>query len=104
MKKIRFLLEYHCSPVWEYDDNNSLIDNGLPDDLLEDTELATLLESISDEYDSLFINNSVEFSYKGFSNSDDEKMFDEKIRKAIALLKESAEGKYTIEIADSTFE
>ncbi len=101
MKKIRFMLEYGCSPIWVYN-NNSLIGVGLPEDL-SDNELSALLDSISIEYDKLFINNSVEFTYKGFSCDIDEHLFDEKLRKAISLLKEKSKNQYLIEIDDSTF-
>ena len=103
MKKIRFMLEYHCSPIWVLD-GDSLIGVGLPKDMLDNEDLSELLESISSEYDDLFINNSVEFSYKGFSCIDDEKKFDEKIGRAVALLKKAAVNKYIIEIDDSTYQ
>ncbi len=101
MKKIRFMLEYGCSPIWVYD-NNSLIGVGLPEDISDD-ELSVLLDSIAIEYDKLFINNSVEFTYKGFSSNIDEHLFEEKLKKAISLLKEKSKSRYIIEIDDSTF-
>ena len=103
MKKIRFMLEYHCSPIWVLD-GDSLIGVGLPKDMLDNEDLSELLETISREYDDLFINNSVEFSYKGFSCIDDEKKFDEKVERAVALLKKAAANKYIIEIDDSTYQ
>lgn len=102
MKRIRFMLEYGCSPIWVYD-NNSLIGVGLPDDLF-DNELSTLLNSISVEYDKLFINNSLEFTYKGFLSALEEKLFNEKLRKAISILEEMCKDRYSLEIDDSTFD
>lgn len=103
MKKIRFMLEYGCSPIWVLNDD-TLICVGLPEDLSQNQELKELLESISIEYDSLFINNSIEFSYKGFLNDESEKNFDNKVKKAIKLLREAAKNKYIIEIANEEYE
>ena len=102
MKKLRFMLEYGCSPVWVLNDD-SLINVGLPEDLSKNQKLAELLEAISIEYDSLFINNDIEFSYKGFLDADTEKKFDNKVKEAISLLRKEAGDKYIIEIIDSAY-
>lgn len=96
------MLEYGCSPIWVYN-NNSLIGVGLPEDLSDD-KLSTLLNSISIKYDKLFINNSLEFTYKGFQNKTDEQLFEKNLRKAISLLKEKSKNRYLIEIDNSTFD
>lgn len=95
MKKIRFMLEYGCEPVWIYD-GDRLINAGLPADLAENAELAAIMKEISAAYDSHFINTPIEFSYKGFSSKEEENEFDKKLVRAIELLKKEAEGKYTI--------
>ena len=98
MKKITFMLEYGCIPIWVNSEKGELLCVGLPEDLEEHTELAELLEEIWKEYDALFINNSVEFSYRGFLTKEDEKRFDQKVFRAIDMLKEVAKGKYEIEV------
>lgn len=90
------MLEYGCSPIWVLD-NNSLIGVRLPEGLSKYEELSLLPNSISIEYDKLFINNSVEFTYKGFSSNSYEQLFEEKVKKAIAG------NQYIIEIDNNTF-
>ena len=97
------MLEYGCSPIWVLN-NDSLIGVGLPEDLSQNQELKELLESISIEYDSQFINNSIEFSYKGFLDDESEKKFDNKVKKAIKLLREAARKQYIVEIANKEYE
>ena len=98
MKSITFMLEYGCIPIWVHSESGELICVGLPEDLEEHIELAQLLEEIWKEHDALFINNSVEFSYRGFLTEEDEKCFDQKVFRAIDMLKETAKGKYEIEV------
>lgn len=95
--KIKFILEFGCSPIW-IKRKEELIGVGLPEDLLHNHELVKLLEEISKEYDNLFINTSIEFYYQGFSSENDEKAFDIKVRRAVDLLKSVACDKYIIEI------
>ena len=33
MNTLKYNLEYHCYPIWNYDATGELIDNDLPDDL-----------------------------------------------------------------------
>ncbi len=98
MKSITFMLEYGCIPIWVHSESDELICVGLPEDLADNRELAELLEEIWKEHDALFINNSVEFSYRGFLTEEDEKCFDKKVFRAIDMLKEAAKGKYEIEV------
>ena len=97
MQKLRFALEYHCDPVWVLD-RNRLVNAGLPEDLMSETKLVQLLKDISADYDSAFIDTSVEFSYKGFPDKEKETEFDKKLFKAIELLKKAAADKYEVEI------
>ncbi|MDE6657644.1 MAG: hypothetical protein K2J88_03560, partial [Oscillospiraceae bacterium] len=91
---------YNCSPIWVLN-GDALIDVGLPEDLLQYQESARLLDEISTEYDSLFVNNEIEFAYKGFSSKEEEIAFDKKIRKAINLLKKVAGEKYMIQVDEN---
>jgi hypothetical protein len=97
MRKLRFMLEYNCEPVWVLD-GNMLVSAGLPDDLAGNAELAALTKEISAEYDSAFVNTPVEFSYKGFPDEEAEAAFEKKLVRAIELLRKEAEGRYTVKI------
>lgn len=98
MKKITFMLEYGCIPIWIHSESGELLCVGLPENLANHKDLAELLEEIWKEHDALFINNSVEFSYRGFLNKEDEKRFNQKVFQAIDMLKEAAKGKYEVEV------
>lgn len=98
MKKIIFLLEYGALPIWVQSEDGELIYVGLPEDMTGNAELVNLIEEIAKEYDSLFINNSIEFSFRGFLSEEDEKCFDQKVHKAIGLLMEEAQGKYHVKV------
>ena len=97
MLKIKFMLEYGCYPIWVYNEDK-LINVGLPADLISNKELKNIVEDISNEYNKLFINNSIEFRYVGFPCKEDEEAFDKKIYYAIELLKKASNGLYDVEI------
>lgn len=96
MKSITFMLEYGCLPIWVRNESGKLICAGLPEDLVHHYELEELLKEISKEYDALYINNSVEFSYQGFRTKEDETLFIQKVYRAVEMLKSVASGKYEI--------
>ena len=94
MKSITFMLEYGCIPIWVHNESGELLCVGLPEELEFHCELKKLLEEISKEYDALYINNSVEFSYQGFRTEEEEKLFEQKVYRAIKMVKEVSKGKY----------
>ena len=98
MKKIRFLLEYHSNPIWVIDEDGSLIDNGLPDELRRHHNLDNLLEEISQEFDDLYENNDVYFGYHGFQNEFEKRVFFAKVDQAVQLIRQYAESYYTIQV------
>ena len=98
VKKLRFLLEYHSSPIWVIDEDGSLIDNGLPNELKKHHNLDNLLEEIADEFDDLYENNDVYFGYHGFQNESEKKIFFAKVGQAIKLLRQYAGNSYSIQI------
>lgn len=103
MRKLTFMLEYGCIPIWIHD-GDELIGIGLPADLSCNKELSKLLNEISSEYDNLYINNSIEFSYKGFSNNAEENAFNDKVKRAISILESIVSNKYIIEIDENVFD
>jgi hypothetical protein len=100
IKKIRLILEYHCYPVWLYDENDDVIDTLLPDELRSDFELDAKFDDLQERYDALFINNSHEFSYVGFKNDDERNKYMEDWKTAINELKTKINGKYSIIVDD----
>ncbi|MPM22891.1 hypothetical protein SDC9_69351 [bioreactor metagenome] len=98
MKKLRLLLEYHSSPIWVIDEDGSLLDNGLPNELKKHQDLDSLLEEIAEEYDSLYENSDAYFGYHGFQGESDKRIFFDKISQAINLIRMYAGNSYIIQV------
>ena len=64
--KLMVHLEYGCFPIWIYDEENELIENALPEDLKDHSELNNLCTEIQTLYNNLYIDKEDEFSYRGF--------------------------------------
>jgi hypothetical protein len=86
MKKLKLSLEYQCYPIWSYDEDGSLIDNDLPEELRNDEELDNLLLDIQETFDGLYIDTPSEFTSNDFSSDDEKEAFQSKIDKALNLL------------------
>jgi len=97
MKKVRFSLDYHCYPIWIVDEVGVLIQNGLPIELAQDEESVTLINGICEVYDSLFENSEYVFEYVGFESEENKRVFIDKLRKLIDLVKNKVGQKYIIE-------
>lgn len=97
MRKIRVLLEYRCYPIWIYNEKGEIVLNDLPDELKNEIDIQNLLKDIQDTYDSLFIDNKVEFSYKGFNSEVEEKEFMRKVTKVVQLIESKVGNVYKIE-------
>lgn len=97
MKKIKIYLDYHCFPVWIYDGNGELIDNDLPKEVSKDKEVDDIFVEIQNIYDGLFLDNSAEFKYKGFSCESDKKKYLKMIDNAVNLIKSKLDDSYVIE-------
>lgn len=97
MKKLRLLLEYQCYPLWVYNEKGEIVLNDLPDELKAEIDIQNLLKDIQATYDSLFIDNKVEFRYKGFDNEVEENEFRGKLAKVVQLIGEKMGNIYKIE-------
>ncbi|WP_088072783.1 hypothetical protein [Gottfriedia luciferensis] len=96
MKKIKLLLDYKCYPMWIYDENDELVDNDLVEELRSDIEIDEMLIEIQRIYDSLFIDDSKTFEYKGFVNCSERISYIENIEKVLVLIKRKLRDKYII--------
>lgn len=97
MKKLRILLEYRCYPLWVYNEKGEIILNDLPNELKAEVDLQSLLKDIQTTYDNLFIDNKVEFRYKGFENEEKENEFKGKLAKMVQLIEAKMGNVYKIE-------
>lgn len=98
MKKIKISLEYKCFPVWIYDEDNKLIDNDLPSELIGDPEIDPLFVHIQDVFDSLFLNDKKEFKYIGFKTAEQRQLFLEEVSSSVRLLTNKLGSEYMIEV------
>ena len=71
-------------------------DSKLPDELLSCPDIKRLSMEIMKEYNSLFINNEKEFSYKGFAGHESEVKYMQKINELRKILYEKCGDKYEI--------
>ena len=97
MKKLKLSLEYQCYTIWSYDEDGSLIDNHLPEELRNDEELDNLLLDIQETFDGLYIDTPSKFTSNDFSSDDEKKAFHSKIDKALNLLINRYGSEYEIE-------
>ena len=88
MRKLQLQLEYGCYPIWSYDKKGVLIEDDFPRDDKPTERLEELKILISDEFDSTFINNTHEFSPKGFDSKEDAKRFIAHLDEFRVLVKE----------------
>lgn len=96
MKLVKFNLEYGAFPIWIYDEVGNFLMNDIPPEILEDSDICRELIAIQNDYNNLFIDDSLVFEYVGFQDEKDEKNFNDRVKKVISELKEFLEKKYRI--------
>lgn len=97
-KTIKVIWDYPCFPIWIYDENNELIDNVLPDELIGNAEFKSLCDNLQSQYNSLFVNNEAEFKYVGFKDEQARDSFCKDVNKMNNILLKRLNGCYNIEI------
>lgn len=94
--KLRLMLDYHCYPVWLYDESGNIIDTLLPEELRSDTELDAKFDNLQERFDALFIDNEHEFSFKGFQTEKEKQQFLNDWQSAVSDLRSKVAGRYEI--------
>ncbi|WP_066244858.1 hypothetical protein [Anaerosporomusa subterranea] len=97
MKKIKMLLDYKCYPMWVYNEQGELIKNDLIDELKGEKAIEELLNEVQSTYESLFIDNKIEFRYKGFADEVKKKEFLSQLAQVIQLIELKVGNSYKIE-------
>jgi len=97
MNTLKYSLEYHCYPIWNYDASGELIDNDLPDELRNDQELDSLLLQVQEIYDSLFVDTPNEFSSHGFRTETERQNFLSTLFLSVEILRKRYGENYLIE-------
>ena len=97
MNTLKYSLEYHCYPIWNYDESGELVDNDLPDELRDDEELDSLLLKIQEIFDGLFTDTAKEFSSHGFKTEADRQAFLDLLFSSVDLLRHRYGSEYLID-------
>ena len=97
MKVIKIKFEYGCFPVWIYNENDELVENDLPPNLIGDIDIEPQFVRIQEIYDSLYLDDGKEFEYIGFKENEERKSFFRELLLAINLLKDKVNDEYIIE-------
>ena len=69
----------------------------LIDELEDDEEIDSILVSIQEEFNRLYIDDGIDFRYKGFSDEKEKERFMEKVENAYMIIKNKVRNKYKVE-------
>ena len=94
MKTVRLMLEWGCDPVWIYEEDGITSSPGLPCELENNKELVDLMNKISNEFDSQYVNTEREFSDVGFKTEAKKKKFKQDLIRFSAMIKKAIGDKY----------
>lgn len=97
MNTLKYSLEYHCYPIWNYTEDGELVDNDLPEELRKDTDLDSILLKIQKIFDGLFTDTAHDFSANGFKTEEEWKDFLSLLSSSVNLLESRYGTKYNIE-------
>ena len=97
MKKIKMMMDYQCYPIWVYNERGELICNDLINELINEKEIEEMLNDIQNSYDNLFINNKIQFEYKGFYDEISKNEFLGKVSRVIQLIELKLGDEYVVE-------
>lgn len=96
IKTIRILLEYNTYCLWLYNEKDEVVDNDNPPEWDDDEMLTQLFMSVSDLYDTFFIDTEKEFSYIGCPDEETKNQLRRIFEEAVTYLKKKNNGKYII--------
>ncbi|MGG5342904.1 hypothetical protein [Enterococcus sp. AZ192] len=96
MKKIKLYLDYKCFPTWIYEDEQ-LLYNDIPKELVEDKGLDEKLVSLQEKYNNLFIDTDTSFKYIGFNSDIEKELFLYEFNQITKYLQEALKEEYAIE-------
>ena len=96
MKRIVIKFEYQCFPLWIYE-NDTFIDNIFPEISDDYIELEKRFDKLQEIFDSLYIDNDIEFSYVGFNNELQKENFVKRVCDAVDELKVKLKKDYVVD-------
>lgn len=96
IKKIRLTLEYNTYCVWLYNEDDEIIDNDNPPEWNNDANLTDAFMSVSDLYDTFFVETKDEFRYVGCPDEATRQALISRINKAVDIISKKNNGKYIL--------
>ncbi|MEW4369215.1 hypothetical protein [Paenibacillus kandeliae] len=97
MKRIKLALEYKCYPIWIYDEYDQLIDNNIVDELVGESYIVDKLDEIQAIYNHLFVDDTIQFQFKGFNSLKDKEHFLALIHEIVPAIEQKLIGQYKIQ-------
>lgn len=97
MKRIKLALEYKCYPIWIYDEYDQLIDNNIVDELVGESYIVDKLDEIQAIYNHLFVDDTIEFKFKGFDSLKDKEYFLALIHEVVPAIEQKLSGRYEVQ-------
>lgn len=98
MKKVTVKFEYQCFPLWIYE-NDCFVDNIFPEILDDNEELEKIFDELQEMFDSLYIDNDIEFSYIGFNDESQKENFVKSVCDAVDKLKVKLKNDYVVDFS-----
>ncbi|SEQ09502.1 hypothetical protein SAMN02910289_01266 [Lachnospiraceae bacterium RM5] len=98
MKRIIIKFEYKCFPLWLYE-NDIFVDNIFPEILDDNEKLEKMFDELQEMFDSLYIDNDIEFSYVGFADELQKELFVKKVCEAVDELKVKLNNDYVVDFS-----
>jgi len=95
MNKIKLMADYHCHPLWIYDDTDDLLDNGVPEEISLSSELRSALDRWSHLYDQT-MNFDDPYMSPGFASPAEEDAFEIEGRRLWKELQSELGGEYKV--------
>ena len=98
MKKLLIYLDYHCFPLWLYNEDGSVEQNSMIPELCGNKHLENLFIRISKTYDSFFQDDDTIFAYNGPASEGEQQQREQDLRKAFQIVKETVGDSYEVAI------
>lgn len=91
---VEVFFDYGTFPVWFTSAPGGLRGTEFPFSREEFAEAETMFWNLEDLYEAQFINNEIEFSYRGFPDAKSEAAFKDLYRQAVDALDDLCKGRY----------
>ncbi len=96
ISQIRLIMEYKSFPMWLCDKDGIMVSEGVVEELRNDAWLNRELMDVQSIYNGLFIDNEIEFSFRGFSSAEEDASFYARLQTIAQYISKQVGKKYLI--------